>query len=261
MKYSTQVVLEMTDVIGEYIVVEKDSHEFSGAADLACGPTNEEKGLQASSDSFSKTLQGAYNTLFSQQQGTLTQLNSRLNQIGAGTTGPGFGASELQARTSQIVNQAGANARNLEQAEANQSAGQTFAGQQDSSGLARSSAIRQQLTGEAESAAETQKSNALENLSAENYATGRNNAITMAGGLETLAGIENPTPYAGAAINENQASFGQAKDIQQQQAQEDAAIAGGITSAAMDAATFGAGALAGNQGFDLQGGLSALSGG
>ena len=135
-----------------------------------------------------------------------------------------------------------------------------FAGQQDTSGLARASAIRQQLTGEAESAAETQKSNALENLTAQNYGVGRSNAVTMAGGLETLAGIENPTPYAGAAINENQASFGQAKDIQQQQAQKEAAIAGAITTGAMDAATFGAGALAGNQGFDLQGGLAALSG-
>lgn len=250
----------MTEDPAVYVIVEKDSHEFFGQPDRLCGPTDEEKGLQASSDSFAKTLQGAYGTLFSQQQDTLKNLNSRLNQIGSGTTGPGFGAEELAARTSQIVNESGANARNVEQAEANQSAGQIFGGEQDSSGLARASAIRTQLTGEAESRAENAKSAALNNLTAENYATGRNNAITMAGGLETLAGIENPTPYAGAAINENQASFGQAKDIQQQQAQEDAAIAGGITSAAMDAATFGAGALAGNQGFDLQGGLAALSG-
>jgi len=264
-KYSTRVVLQMTEDPAVYVVVDKDSHEFSGQPDLACGPSGEEQGLEASSSSFSRTLQGAYQTLFGQQQGTLAQLNSRLNQIASGTTGPGFGADELNAKTSQIVNQAAANARNVEQAESNLSAGQVFAGQSDTSGLARASAIRQQLTGEAESAAETQKANALENLTATNYAQGRENAIRTVGGLQTLAGLESPTPYASEAVNENQAAFGQANKINQENNQKWSDIAGGITGLVKTGLSFASGGLA-NMGEGsgigdfFSGGLQALSG-
>ena len=253
----------MTEDPAVYVVVDKDSHEFSGQPDLACGPSGEEQGLEASSSSFSRTLQGAYQTLFGQQQGTLAQLNSRLNQIASGTTGPGFGADELNAKTSQIVNQAAANARNVEQAESNLSAGQVFAGQSDTSGLARASAIRQQLTGEAESAAETQKANALENLTATNYAQGRENVADLQGLPD--GGLESPTPYASEAVNENQAAFGQANKINQENNQKWSDIAGGITGLVKTGLSFASGGLA-NMGEGsgigdfFSGGLQALSG-
>jgi hypothetical protein len=170
------------------------SFEGSYICNLFGGADSEQKGLEAQASGLSRSLQANYGTEFADQQDALKMLNSTIQRISSGQTGPGFGADELAARTGQIVNQSGANARNVEQAEANQSAGQIFGGQQDSSGLARASAVRQQLTGEAESAAETQKSNALENLTAQNYQQGRVNAAQTAGGLEALAG-----QYGGAA--------------------------------------------------------------
>lgn len=232
-------------------------------ADCFGGSTGEERGLEAQTSSLSRSLEASYTQAFADQKDALTQLQSEISQIRSGQTGPGFGADELAARTSQIVNQAGAGARNVEQAEAGLGAGQIFGGQQDASGLARASAIRKQQTGEALSAAETQKAGALENLTAQNYAQGRANALQTAGGLEALSGV-----YGGRAgqslsgsLSAESTAFGQENQIRQQEAARMQSIMGLAEKGITTAATFGAGALEGTQGFDLQGGLSALAGG
>lgn len=209
------------------------------------GPSGEEQGLEAQGSALSKTLNADFTQRFAQQNDVLSQLQSEISQIRSGRTGPGFGADELAARTSQIVNQAGANARNVEQAEANQSAGQIFDGRGDASGLARASAIRQQLTGEAESASETQKSNALENLTAANYATGRENAVKTAAGLEALSGQLTPSTYSAQTGQMIGQTFGQADKINQEQIARSQAIAGLIEKGVMGAATFGMGGMTG----------------
>ena len=243
-------------------------------ADCFGGSTGEENSLEAQTSSLSKTLESNYTQAFADQGDALKQLQSEISQIQSGQTGPGFGAAELAAKTGQIVNQAGANARNVEQAEANQSAGQIYNGAQDSSGLARASAIRQQLTGEAQSAAETQKSNALENLTSQNYAQGRSNAAQTAGGLEALSGA-----YGGRAeqslsgsMSAANTAFDEDNEIRKQEAARQQAIAGLVEKGVMTAATFGAGGIgnldtAGTSTFGEQvgnifsGGMSALSGG
>ena len=219
-------------------------------ADCFGGSTGEERGLEAQSSSLSRTLQANYTTAFADQGDALKQLNSELQQIRSGQTGPGFGAEELAARTGQIVNQSAANARNAQQAVANQSAGQTFGGAQDSSGLARASAIRQQIGGEIASGAETQKANALENLTAQNYATGRDNAVRTASGLEALSGA-----YGGRAgqslsgsMSAANTAFSEENQIRQQEAARMQSIMGLAEKGITTAATFGAGGLVGLQG-------------
>src|SRR5258708_16182476 len=128
------------------------------------GASEEEKTIEHRDSGLSQSLESHYNTAFADQLDSLNMLKSTIQRISSGQQGPGFSADELAARQSQIVNQAGANARNVEQVLADRSAGQIFGGASDASGLARASAIRQQTTGEALSAAETQKSNALTNL-------------------------------------------------------------------------------------------------
>ena len=192
------------------------------------GASSEEQGLEAQGSALSRSLEANYKTSFADQMDALKQLQSQISRIQSGQTGPGFSADELAARTGQIVNQAGANARNVEQAEANQSAGQIFGGASDASGLARASAIRQQLTGEAESAAETQKAGALENLTAANYAQGRENAARTASGLEALSG-----QYGGAAsrdlsgsLSARSSAFSEADKINQENSQASAMLGG-----------------------------------
>lgn len=228
------------------------------------GASGEETGLEANESALSKSLQANYNTEFADQQEALGQLNSEIQQIRSGQTGPGFGADELAARTSQIENAAGAQARNVEQVEANQSAGQIFGGQQDASGLARASAIRQQLTGEALSASETQKSAALENLTSQNYAQGRANAAQTAGGLEALSGA-----YGGAASTALQGglaagkeAFGEESKITEQNQQASAMLGGLLKAGVGLGGTFLSGGLAGGAGIGdfMKGGLGALTG-
>src|SRR5579859_1266259 len=215
-------------------------------ADCFGGSTGEERGLEAQTSSLSKSLEANYKEAFASQGNELAQLQSEISQIRSGQTGPGFGADELAARRSEIINQAGANARNVEQAEANRSAGQIFNGSQDSSGLARASAVRQQLSGEALSASENQKAAALENLTAQNYAQGRVNAYQTAGGLEALSGA-----YGGRAgqslsgsLSAESTAFSQENEIRKQEAARSQAIAGLVEKGAMTAATFGAGGVA-----------------
>ncbi len=265
-KFNTHVTFEIQEMIGEYRLVEKSPDFYCDEVALACGPTESEKSLQASSSRFADTLQSDYKNRFGEQSDTFSKLNSRLEQIASGKQGQGFSAEELAARTGDITAQAAATGRNVLQSVRNSRAGQQFDGASDSSGLARSSAINAELVGSAGALAENQKAAGLRSLTSENYQVGRENVARTAGGLETLAGLENPEGYGSEAISSNAESFKQADAIQKAQAAKEKAIASGIASAAMSAATFGAGGITnlGGGGWDLsaftKGGLGALSG-
>src|ERR1700719_1793883 len=227
------------------------------------GPTGAEQGIAAQESDLSNTLNAHYETAFADQLDSLNMLKSTIGRIQSGQTGTGFSPEELAARTAQITANAGAQARNIEQVEANQGAGQVFAGSQDSSGLARSSAIRQQLTGEALSSAETSKANALENLTAANYNQGRINTDKTAAGLESLSGA-----YGGAAssslsgrLQAGNAAFSEAEKLH---AERDAASGGVgklIGFGAGLAGKFITGGMAGGGGFGdfMKGGFGALT--
>src|SRR6266446_7714037 len=235
------------------------------------GASSEETGLQAADSGLSRSLESHYNTAFADQLDSLNMLKSTIQRISSGQTGPGFSADELSARTSEIVNQAGANAKNVEQALADQSAGQIFGGTQDASGLARASAVRQQLNQQALSASETQKSNALLNLKAADYTQGRENAARTAAGLEALSGA-----YGGAAsgalggrLTAGKEAFSEAHQINQEN-QQASQMLGGLIKAGVGIGgsflTGGLSNLGSGEGFGegvgdfFKGGMSALSG-
>lgn len=167
------------------------------------GASSAEQGNAAAETSLAKSLQADFGTRFGEQSKTMQDLTSVISQIQSGNTGPGFGATEEAARTSNIINQGAAEARNVQQAVADKGAGQAFGS--NSSGQA--SAIRQQLNQKAASAASADTSNALIKNTAENYQQGRINAAQTAGGLESLAGIENPDQLASMASGANEGAF------------------------------------------------------
>jgi hypothetical protein len=265
MRYSTRVVLQMTDVIGEYITVEKDEHDYNGPVALCCGPSPEEETISGEQSSLASTLRGNYNTVFGEQQQTMDQLNSTLNKISTGDTGLGFSAAEDAARQSQIINQGAANARNATQAAEDFSAGKTFNGSTDSSGLARTGGIAQQVRETAQSQADTNTANQLTKLTAANYDQGRANVDRTAAGLATLAQIQNPNPVAGAAGSELNSAFGSADKINQENNAVEADIAGAVTGAAKTGLSFASGGLSNlgpgsGVGDFFSGGLNALAG-
>jgi hypothetical protein len=207
-----------------------------------CGPTNQEKQLQGQSQSFATMLQGNYGTLFGQQQGVLNSINRSLSPIlSAGPSQQGYSQPALAAMNTQAINSAGAASRNAQQAAANFGAGQG-----GGSGTGILSGVQQQIQGSIASSSENQLSNAQNQITQNNYAAGNQNYWKAQGGMNQLAAGYSPNEAQSGTIGENQASFGQAKDIQAQQAQEEQAIAGGIAGLATGALTGGMSSLAGS---------------
>lgn len=180
------------------------------------GASGEEQAAQAQQSELARSLQSNYKQMFGEQGHTIDQLNSVINRIQSGDTGPGFGAAEENARVSQIQANAAAAERNAQQAVQNRAAGQQFAGAGDASGLAHAGGIRQQINEEIAAGGENQKSAALNANTAANYEQGRLNAAQTEGGLARLAGIENPLGYAGAAGGANQGAFQMASKINEE---------------------------------------------
>jgi hypothetical protein len=186
-------------------------------------------------------LQNNYGTLFGQQQGVLSAINKSLSPtLAAGPNQQGFSGPELAARTTQIVNNAGAANRAAQQAARTYGAGEGGGG---------TSGVTSGITKQIESAIGSQSASAeagqLNNLTAENYQQGNANYWRAQGGMEQLAQGYNPNASAGSAVSENQVSFGEASTIEQQQQQEAQMIAGGITSLATTALPFAGGMKAG----------------
>lgn len=219
-----------------------------------CGPSSNEKSLETSEQNFSSLLQQNYQTLFGNQLNVLNSINRSLSPIlSAGPNQTGFSGPELAARQTQIINNAGAANRAAQQAARTYGAGQGGGG---TSGV--TSGITKQIESAVGSQSAQNEGNQLNNLTAENYQTGRENYWRAQGGMNALAAGYSPNAAAGESTSANTSAFGEAKTIQQQSEETSQMIAGGITSLAGGALTFGAGAMSGG---GLAGGLTALASG
>ncbi len=210
-----------------------------------------EEALQQQEQGLAGTMTADFNQQYSQQQASLQQLNNEIGRIQSGNTGPGFGGAENAARISQIQNVGAAAARNAIQAQRSVGAGSQVSAQ---GGLTRQSGINQQTAGQIEERAGAGTSNALLQEQAENYATGRANAISTAQALQTMANSYNPLGYGNAASSANSSAFSQAQTIEQQKQQKAQAIGNLAAQVGITAATGGIGGLAGGAG--MGGGLT-----
>lgn len=220
-----------------------------------CGPSSQEKGIAGQQSNLSLLLQDHFNERFGAQSQILQNLNSMLTPIAeAGPDQQGFGANELAALNTQAGEGVG---RNYAKAT---SALQNTLAARGGGNVYLPTGARGALQGTLASSAAGELSQEQLGITRANYAQGRSNWQQATGGLQALAGQYDPTGFSGQAQHGFESAFGMEHTINQEQSQKEMAIASGISSLAMGAATFGAGALAGNQGFDFQGGLSALSG-
>ena len=215
--------------------------------------------------SYADTLNANYNTEFQGEQTALQSLNTQIGRIASGNTGAGMSPAEYAARESGIIANAGAEGRNAAQAAQNLGAGHVFAGQSDSSGLNRGSAINKQVTASLMSRAEADKANALNNLTASNFDIGRSNALAAEQGYSNLAGHygSQASSLMGGELNARSQALASAHQINVEKQQRSQAIGKLIGSVAMGAATFGMGgigALGAGEGL-MQGGKDFLSGG
>jgi type VI protein secretion system component VasK len=211
---------------------------------MACGPSVTEKNIQGSQQKFMQDLMANYNTNFAEQQQVLQHLNSVLSPIvQAGPNQTGFSPQERAALNTKAIDTTAAGAAQAERAVANETAGRSDSG---NAGVAGNTAALEANVG---SAAEGQLSNEELGITEADYATGRANFSNAVGAEEGVSGQFNPVATASAANTAGQTAFGEANTIQQQNSQEAADIAGGVTSLAT-------GAIGGFENLDTTGGSS-----
>jgi hypothetical protein len=203
----------MTDVVDEYLLVEKDSHEYSGPVDMCCGSDAEENDAQNQSASFAKTLSTSYSTLMDQSSAAYQSATNMLQRFNQGIMNPGLSPQAMAAQETAATNAAGASARNTRQQLGNLSGGTT------SSGIL--SGVEAQLGAAADTNASNQLASAQEGIANENANLAQQNtefsiktAEQQAGELGTLA-----TGQANPAISSNNSAFSQAQTINQQNQQ------------------------------------------
>jgi hypothetical protein len=199
-----------------------------------CGPSSSSTQLAGNAQSLSSIMSANYNQRFGDQSALLNNLNNVLTPISqAGPSQQGYSAGELSTLNTQAINSTGAAAKNA--AQATQGA---LAGRGGSSGL--QSGVDAQILAGQKSAAAGQLANQQLGIQQANYAQGNQNWKDATAGLNALSQQYNPAAFGAQASTANANAFQETDQIQQEKNQEQADIAGGITSLAMDAATFGA---------------------
>lgn len=206
-----------------------------------CGPSSQEKDLANSNADFSKLLQSNYQTNNGNQQSILSNINRSLTPIvNAGPSQEGYSPAEAAALNTEAINNAGGQAKNLEQIVNSSQAGKGGGG---SSGL--TSGIQQALNATAASSVANNLSSTQNQNLINNYNTGRQNYNAALAGEEGVASQYSPTALAGTAGGVGSNAFNEASTINQQKQQGESEIAGLATSLGGDALTAGLSSLGG----------------
>ena len=197
------------------------------------GPSNQETGLQASEASFSNLLNANYAQRFGAQSSIFNNLTSILTPIAEKGPGQeGMTPAEKSAITSNAIVTNAANYRNAATVTAGARAaagGNTFA-----------------PTGGDKQVSADIASRAAENLSTEenqitqtDYALGRSNYEQAIAGLSGVAGMENPSAIASEETAANNAAFGEADKINEENQSTLGEIGGLVGGLAGDVVTGG----------------------
>src|SRR5579859_391249 len=174
-----------------------------------CGPSSQEKAIQASTQTFGTMMQSNYGTLFAGQQNIISGLNRSLNPIvAAGPSQRGFSGAEKSALNTTAINNAGAANRAAQQAARTYGAGEGGGG---TSGL--TSGITKQIEGAIASQSAGQESSQLNQIEQADWNQGNQNYWRAQGALQGVAALENPNATAGTALSAENAAFGQANQI------------------------------------------------
>jgi len=189
-----------------------------------CGPSGQQKSIAGSQQAFFSQLQSSYAQNFGAQSAILSSLNNALEPILQG--GPnqmGFSAAENAALTGSAINNAATANRNA----------QVVAGSAAGGNTGVTTGGQKQLQAQIASGVSQNLATNENQINLANAQTGRNNFFGAEGALSGVAGQYNPTAYAGQANSAGQQAFGEATTIQNMKNQEEASIAGTVSSMAL----------------------------
>lgn len=190
-----------------------DSEEFfwyDGKIALLCGATQAQTAnQQAEANFYTQATQqasqvfGASSQVFQQLQSTFAPT------VAAGPSQEGFSAAELANQRSQAITNNGVATRNAEQA-----AGESIAAQGGGNNPALQSGTNAGVKANIDIEGADNTANALSQITANDYATGRANYDTAVSGLEGSSAVFNPSTSAtGAATGAGTAAGDEANQI------------------------------------------------
>ena len=175
-----------------------------------CGASDQSKDTFAQQEAFFKELRSEYKTRFGEDEALLSKLTASFEPILAkGINQEGFSQAELDNLNSQAVTGTGQN-----YAKAAAALGAQQGAEGGGTAYIPSGAKHQQQAQLAESAAENE-SGLESTIKAADYATGRENYLAAAQGLEGVSGLYNPTALAGVTNNAGEAQAQTANEITQ----------------------------------------------
>lgn len=192
-----------------------------------CGPSGQEELLASQEGSISTTLKNVFDERLATQKDILSQVQDSLGQLKSGNFPPGYSPAIMSTLQSRILNQTGAEARNAQQV-----AGNYFAGRGGGAASPLPSGVQAAVSGDIAATIGAKEADLLSQLQLKSYDVGRENLLKSISGLTALAGEEAPLAFGQEATSATNTAFGQAKTINQQKNQMWADIAGGVTGLA-----------------------------
>jgi len=191
-------------------VLEHEGYLYSGPCELACGASQQQKDIEKAQSDFYNQMTSEYGTVFGEDQGILKTLTAAFEPIlAAGINQQGFSQAELNNLNSEAVTGSG---------QAFNSASKQLAAVQGAQGGGTAyipTGAKMQQQAELATSAAQNVSNEEANITASNYATGRENYMAAASALGGVANEMNPTALAQAANQGGAAASTTANEITQ----------------------------------------------
>lgn len=205
----TRCVYDWDDALGRYITIAENTRwRFTPVASCK-GATAEQNDLEASQAGFYKTLQGAYQQQFANQNAIFSAVRAVYDPIfNAGPNQYGFSAPEDQALRSKATQDTTANYKQAEQATSERLAAAGGGNSLLPSGVA--AGVDANL--KAVAAGQTSAQNL--GITQAGYEQGRQNFLNASGVLMDVAKVYNPLGFAGAATGAGNSAFNMASEIQ-----------------------------------------------
>ena len=244
MHISTKRELIWSDKQNRYILLRDLRRPLFGQVAWCKGASSQQTDLANSQQNFYNTLSSDYSQQFANQNAILSTLQSSLNPIvQAGPNQFGFSTAETNNLNAQALQGTGQQYNN-----ASKALGAQQAAQGGGNAYLPTGAQSAQQAGLAAGAA-NQASNQLLGIQQAGYQQGHNNYEAAIGQLGGVAGMYNPTGYAGSANQAGGVANSEANEVTQLNNAASpwnlvGGILGGAAGAGLDAFTGGLGGMA-----------------
>jgi len=214
------------DKLNEYVLVAEEGFDICPENGLALckGSDAAQNNLANQQSQFYSTLSNDYNTQFQNQGNILSSLNNALSPtVAAGPNQFGYSPAQVNALNSTAIQGTAQSYNQAQKALQNQEAAQGGGNMQLPSGVA------EQNNATLASQGANQKSSELLGIQNAGFAQGNQNYNSAIGQLGGVAGMYNPTGYAGSANGAGSSADSEANLIQQEnQAASPMGILGGV---------------------------------